>query len=51
LLVQCVKAIAALANQPDFEPRLAGRKWKPGAEEPLEQDGRQATSEGNLPDE
>ena len=29
LLVQCVKAIADLAGQPDFEPKLAGRKWRP----------------------
>jgi hypothetical protein len=29
LLVRCVKAIAELAEQPDFEPALAGRQWKP----------------------
>jgi 1-acyl-sn-glycerol-3-phosphate acyltransferase len=29
LLVQCVSAIAALAGRPDFEPRVAGRKWLP----------------------
>jgi 1-acyl-sn-glycerol-3-phosphate acyltransferase len=29
LLVQCVKAIAELAGRPDFEPQIAGRKWKP----------------------
>lgn len=29
LLIQCVKAIAALAGRPDFEPQIAGRKWKP----------------------
>ena len=28
LLVQCVKAIAALAGRPDFEPRVAGRDWR-----------------------
>lgn len=28
-----LKAIAALAGQPDFEPRLAGRVWKPTEEE------------------
>jgi len=29
LLIQCVKAIADLAGRPDFEPQLAGRKWRP----------------------
>jgi len=29
LLVKCVKEIAALAGQEDFEPTIAGRKWKP----------------------
>jgi 1-acyl-sn-glycerol-3-phosphate acyltransferase len=28
-----LKAIAALAGQPDFEPQIAGRKWKPTDEE------------------
>ncbi len=28
LAVRCVKEIADLAGQPDFEPRLAGRNWK-----------------------
>jgi 1-acyl-sn-glycerol-3-phosphate acyltransferase len=46
LLVQCVKAIATLAGQPDFEPRLAGRQWKPGAEESPEPDTPQDPSEG-----
>lgn len=27
---QCVRAIAALASQPDFEPELAGRDWSRG---------------------
>lgn len=27
LLIECVRAIAALAGQPEFEPRLAGRRW------------------------
>ncbi len=27
LLVECVRAIAALAGRPEFEPRLAGRHW------------------------
>lgn len=30
---RCVKAIAELAGQPDFEPQNAGRDWKPTAEE------------------
>jgi 1-acyl-sn-glycerol-3-phosphate acyltransferase len=51
LLVQCVKAIAALADRPDFEPRLAGRQWKPGAEELVPQDGPPAISEGDRSDE
>jgi 1-acyl-sn-glycerol-3-phosphate acyltransferase len=29
LTLHALKAIAALAGQPDFEPRLAGRTWKP----------------------
>jgi 1-acyl-sn-glycerol-3-phosphate acyltransferase len=28
LLRECVSAIAKLAGEPDFEPELAGRKWK-----------------------
>lgn len=51
LLVQCVKAIAALAGQPDFEPRLAGRQWKPGADETPDHDGPPETSEGVQLDE
>ncbi len=31
LLIECVSAIAKLAGQDDFEPELAGRKWKPDA--------------------
>jgi 1-acyl-sn-glycerol-3-phosphate acyltransferase len=27
LLIRCVKEIARLAGEPDFEPRLAGRRW------------------------
>jgi 1-acyl-sn-glycerol-3-phosphate acyltransferase len=33
LLIQCVKAIAELAGRPDFEPQIAGRRWKPGESE------------------
>ena len=29
LLIECVSAIAALADRPDFVPQVAGRKWKP----------------------
>jgi 1-acyl-sn-glycerol-3-phosphate acyltransferase len=32
-ILRCAKAIAVLAGQPDYEPRLAGRTWKPTAEE------------------
>lgn len=28
LLTKCVKEIATLADQPDFEPTIAGRNWK-----------------------
>jgi hypothetical protein len=28
LTIEAIKRIAALAGQPDFEPRLAGRRWK-----------------------
>jgi 1-acyl-sn-glycerol-3-phosphate acyltransferase len=30
---RCLSAIARLAGQPDYQPRLAGRAWKPTAEE------------------
>lgn len=30
LLIQCIRAIAELAGHPDFEPQVAGRRWKPG---------------------
>jgi 1-acyl-sn-glycerol-3-phosphate acyltransferase len=33
LLMRIMKAMAVLAGQPDFEPELAGRNWKPTAEE------------------
>jgi 1-acyl-sn-glycerol-3-phosphate acyltransferase len=33
LLTRCVKAIAELADRPDFEPTLAGRDWKPADSE------------------
>ena len=29
LLVQCVKAIAELAGRTDYEPQIAGRRWRP----------------------
>lgn len=29
LTIHALKAIAALADQPEFEPQLAGRSWKP----------------------
>ena len=37
LLIECVSAIAALADRDDFVPELAGRKWKP-EESQLESD-------------
>jgi len=33
LMKTCMRAIAELAGQSDFEPQLAGRRWKPSAEE------------------
>ncbi len=33
LTLQAMKEIARLADQPDFEPKLAGRHWKPTKEE------------------
>jgi 1-acyl-sn-glycerol-3-phosphate acyltransferase len=33
LLLRCLDEIASLADQPDFEPALAGKNWKPTAEE------------------
>ena len=29
LLIECMRAIAVLAEQPDFQPVVAGRRWKP----------------------
>lgn len=33
LTLRAVKALAELAGKPDFEPKLAGKKWKPTQEE------------------
>jgi 1-acyl-sn-glycerol-3-phosphate acyltransferase len=33
LIVEVMRQIAALAGQPDFEPKLAGRNWRRGAGE------------------
>lgn len=33
LMLRVLREIAILAEQPDFEPKLAGRSWKPTAEE------------------
>lgn len=33
LMLRVLREIAILAEQPDFEPKLAGRNWKPTAEE------------------
>lgn len=33
LMLRCLRSIAALAGRPDFKPQLAGRHWKPTAEE------------------
>jgi 1-acyl-sn-glycerol-3-phosphate acyltransferase len=33
LTLQAMKEIACLAGQPDFEPCLAGKRWKPTNEE------------------
>ena len=33
LTLQAMKEIARLAGQPDFEPELAGKRWKPTTEE------------------
>jgi 1-acyl-sn-glycerol-3-phosphate acyltransferase len=33
VLVRAMKAIAALAGEPDYEPQIAGRGWKPTAAE------------------
>ena len=29
LMLRCARAIAQLAGETDFQPSLAGRKWKP----------------------
>jgi 1-acyl-sn-glycerol-3-phosphate acyltransferase len=33
IMQRCMQAIAGLAGQADFEPRIAGRRWKPTEEE------------------
>jgi 1-acyl-sn-glycerol-3-phosphate acyltransferase len=33
LMLRCLRAIGALAGQEDFQPRLAGRDWKPSEAE------------------
>jgi len=33
ITLRCLKAIAELAGRPDFEPKMAGRNWKPTAEQ------------------
>ena len=33
ITVRCLKAVAALADRPDFEPKMAGRNWKPTTEQ------------------
>ncbi len=32
LMLRCLRVMAALADRPDFEPQLAGRRWLPDAE-------------------
>lgn len=32
-ITRCMRGVATLAGRPDYEPRLAGRSWKPGAVE------------------
>lgn len=44
IMRRCMKAVAELAGQPDFEPKLAGRNWKPTTEQ-IEAD--MASSEAN----
>ena len=39
-----MKAIAALAGHPDFEPQLAGRRWKNGDKEEQVENGRNSTA-------
>jgi 1-acyl-sn-glycerol-3-phosphate acyltransferase len=33
VMQRCLKAVAALAGQPAFQPKMAGRNWKPTTEE------------------
>lgn len=33
VMTRCLKAVAELAGQPDYQPRMAGRNWKPTSEE------------------
>lgn len=51
IILQAMQAIAKLAEQPDFEPCLAGRNWKPTQAEieksMAESDGRKKSKRGN----
>ena len=38
LMLRALRAIADLASRPDFEPKLAGKKWNPMAEWPEEEE-------------
>ncbi len=33
IMRRCMREIAKLAEQPDFEPQIAGKRWKPTEEE------------------
>lgn len=33
LMTRCLQEIAIMAGRPDFEPRIAGRRWKPAEQE------------------
>ena len=33
ITLRCLKAVAVLAGRPEFEPKMAGRNWKPTAEQ------------------
>jgi 1-acyl-sn-glycerol-3-phosphate acyltransferase len=46
IMLRCLRELARLAGRPDHEPQLAGRHWKPTAEElaAAAETGRNATS-------
>jgi 1-acyl-sn-glycerol-3-phosphate acyltransferase len=45
IMLRALRAIAALAGRPDFQPRLAGRKWNPAAGLPVEESNEEGLTQ------